>query len=301
VLLLLLSTLLAAQAREVAITIDDLPMAQSGPCTLDKLRPHTEQLLAPIREQRIPVTAFVIGANCPDIARDDRRDLLRMWQQAGAEIANHTFSHRTLNSMPIADYEQDILRNDRDLKSLLGLDRVRYFRWPMLHAGETPEIKERLEKFLAANAYTEAPVTYDNADWMFAYVYAQALAANNTALAERVRAAYVPYMRSVIEFFEVRSVEVVGREFPQVLLMHSNALNARMLPDLLAMLREREYRFISLEQALRDPAYRLPNQYAGPGGISWIHRWSMTKGMKGRGEPDEPEWLRREYKRMSAR
>jgi peptidoglycan-N-acetylglucosamine deacetylase len=298
-----LLVLAAAQAREVAVTIDDLPMAQSGPgaCAIDALRPLTERLLTPIREQKIPVTAFVVGANCPDLTREDRRQILRVWQQAGAEIGNHTWSHRDLNIMPIAEYEQDILRNDRELKALLDADRIRYFRWPMLHAGKTVETKERLEKFLAAHGYREAPVTFDNSEWMFAYVYSAALGKGEKQLAERVRAGYVPYMRSVIEFFESRSVEVVGREFPQVLLIHANALNAAMLPELLGMLRQRGYRFVSLEEALRDPAYRLENRYAGPGGFSWLHRWSITKKMPNRGEPDEPEWLRREYDRLRAR
>jgi hypothetical protein len=91
---------------------------------------------------------------------------------------------------------------------------------------------------------------------------------------------------------------VVGREFPQVLLLHANHLNAELAPRLLAMLKQRGYQFISLEEAFRDPAYRLPNNYAGPGGFSWIHRWSMTKGMPNKGEPEPPAWLFEEYDRL---
>jgi hypothetical protein len=130
---------------------------------------------------------------------------------------------------------------------------------------------------------------------MFAYVYAEALRRNNTDLAQRIRESYVPYLESVIEFFERRSVEVIGRDFPQVMLLHANTLNASALGDILAMFRKRGYRFISLEQALKDPAYSTPDSYAGPGGFSWIHRWSKTKGMPGKGEPDEPSWLRDAY------
>jgi len=32
--------------------------------------------------------------------------------------------------------------------------------------------------------------------------------------------------------------------------------------------------------------------YVGPGGFSWIHRWSMTKGMKSKGEPEPAAWVR---------
>jgi hypothetical protein len=36
---------------------------------------------------------------------------------------------------------------------------------------------------------------------------------------------------------------------------------------------------VSLDHALADEAYGLPENYVGRGGFSWIHRWSITKGM----------------------
>jgi hypothetical protein len=97
-------------------------------------------------------------------------------------------------------------------------------------------------------------------------------------------------MESVVAFFEQRSIEVVGREFPQILLIHASQLNADLMPDLLAMFRRRGYTFVTLDHALSDPAYRLPEEYVGPNGFSWIHRWSKTKGMSPKGEPDPPAW-----------
>ena len=43
--------------------------------------------------------------------------------------------------------------------------------------------------------------------------------------------------------------------------------------------------------ALADDAYRLPEEYVGRGGFSWIHRWSKTKGLTAKGEPDPPAWV----------
>jgi hypothetical protein len=57
-------------------------------------------------------------------------------------------------------------------------------------------------------------------------------------------------------------------------------------------MKKRGYTFITLEQALEDPAYRLPDTYAGPQGLSWLHRWSISKGMKMNEEPREPQWIR---------
>jgi hypothetical protein len=64
------------------------------------------------------------------------------------------------------------------------------------------------------------------------------------------------------------------------------------MPELLAMFRRRGYDFITLEAALADPAYTLPEDYVGRGGFSWIHRWSMTKGLAPRAEPEPPDWVR---------
>ena len=162
---------------------------------------------------------------------------------------------------------------------------MRYFRHPFLHAGSTAETKAGLQRFLDDAGYRVAPVTIENRDYMYAALYTR------PEHRERAQLEYVPYMESVVEFFERRSVEVAGREFPQVLLIHANALNADLMPELLGMFRRRGYDFVSLETALADQAYRLPEQYVGRGGFSWIHRWSITKGMPNKGEPDPPAWV----------
>ena len=286
-------------ARQVAITIDDLPQ-QAGSCDPGAIRGLTSRLLEPFRAERIPVTGFVIGSRCgQQLGREGLLEILSLWLQAGADLGNHTWSHPDLNRTPLADYEADIVRNESVLKQALARHgrKLRYFRHPMLHAGRDLRTKLALEKFLARRGYRIAPVTLDNSDWMFAYVYARAKKHGDAALARRVMEAYLPYMESIFAFFERRSVDVVGRGIPQILLLHANELNAEAMPALLSMMRSRGYSFITLERALGDAAYRLPDRYAGPGGFSWVHRWSITKGMKPEGEPNEPEFIAQEYEK----
>jgi peptidoglycan/xylan/chitin deacetylase (PgdA/CDA1 family) len=219
-----------------------------------------------------------------------------MWMDAGAEIGNHTYSHRGLNNTPIEEYEADILAADEKLRRVTGRERIQFFRSPMLQTGPTPEVKQRLERFLVAHGWRQAPVTFDNSDWMFAYVLAGARERGDEETERRVRREYVPYLESTVAFFEKRGPEVVGRVFPQVLLLHANDLNAEMLGEVLAMLRRRGYEFVGLREALADAAYELENTYAGKGGFSWIHRWSMSQSEPRRGaEPDEPGWLVERY------
>ena len=51
----------------------------------------------------------------------------------------------------------------------------------------------------------------------------------------------------------------------------------------------------TLDTALADPAYRSADDYAGRNGFSWIHRWSRTKGMAPKGEPDPPQWVTKAF------
>ncbi|MCB1022277.1 MAG: polysaccharide deacetylase family protein [Bryobacterales bacterium] len=294
------SVALAQPERRIAMTIDDLPMAQSGAeaCEPQNLMPATKRLLAHFAEAQAPLTAFVITSQCPDLTVEQKLAALELWRKAGVELGNHTHSHKSLSRTPIAEYEQDILKADALLQEWTG-EPVRFFRWPMLHAGATPEDKQRLEAFLADHHFREAPVTFDNSDWMFANLYAHARRTGDADLEKRVRDAYVPYMESVLAFFEQSSNDLFGREIPQILLMHSNMLNADAAGDLLAMLRKRGYRFISLDEALEDPAYREPNSYVAANGISWLHRWHVTRGGKIEWEPDVPKWVQEAFEAMS--
>ena len=295
--ILLFAATAFAQSRQVAITIDDLPRTgDGGGRDLASIRKMTEKLLAPLRG--IPVIGFVNAGRAQRLGDTGLQTILKIWLDHGATLGNHSYSHPDLNNVPLDRYTADILEGEPAITRALG-HRPVYFRHPFLHAGNDATKKRGLSEFLAAHGYTVAPVTFDNSEWMFAAIYGNALG-RDAALAARVKHAYVPYMESVIAFFEERSKEVVGREFPQTLLIHASQLNADTMPDLLAMFRRRGYTFVSLEQALKDDSYRLPENYIGNGGFSWIHRWSLAKGMPNKGEPGEPAWITEEYQRANA-
>jgi peptidoglycan/xylan/chitin deacetylase (PgdA/CDA1 family) len=275
-------------AREVAITFDDLPRGGDSEGSTEADRAMTIKLLAPFQRDHIPVSGFVNECNRPD----ELRAILGLWIAAGADLGNHTCPHPDLNKTRVADFEYQITRGEVVTTELLG-QRPQYFRYPFLHTGDTPEVKGAVQKFVATRGYKNAPVTLDNNDYLFAAYYAKTLTSHNIPQAEHIRKEYVSYMESIFEFFEKRSVEVTGHEIRQILLLHANQLNADAISELMAMMRQRGYKMVSLTRALDDPAYSLPDTYVGTRGLSWIHRWSITKHMKPKKEPDEPEWIRK--------
>ena len=110
----------------------------------------------------------------------------------------------------------------------------------------------------------------------------------------QVSADYVPYMQAKFAFFERNTQELFGRDIRHILLLHANMLNADRFADLAAMLERRGYRFITLDRALEDSAYQSPDRFIGTGGITWLHRWALTKGMPKTffaGESDVPRYV----------
>jgi peptidoglycan-N-acetylglucosamine deacetylase len=281
----------AGQGRRVAITIDDLPRGgDGGPYELADMRTMTEKLLRPLHEQRIPVIGFVnAGRHTGD--GKGLREILDLWLDAGAELGNHSYSHLDINDVPLSAYTADILKGEPAIHSALvarGM-KLEFYRHPYLHTGPTVRIKKGLQQFLDQHGYRVAPVTLDDADYEFAVLY------QKPEFRERVRSEYVPYMESVVEFFERRSVEVTGHEISQILLIHASRMNADLMPQLLDMFRRRGYTFVPLARALEDPAYELPDNYVGRDGNSWIHRWSISKGMAPKDEPQPAEWVQKAY------
>jgi peptidoglycan/xylan/chitin deacetylase (PgdA/CDA1 family) len=286
----------ASPARTLALTIDDLPTISTSR-DIARQREITDGILAALQAADAPAIGFVNeGKLYENGALDSARvALLRQWLDAGRQLGNHTYSHPDLHATPLAEFQRDVLAGERVTRALLAERNAepRWFRHPFLHTGTSLETKRGLESFLAEHGYRVAPVTIDNYDYVFARAYDRALDAADSTAADSVARTYIAYMDTVTGFYEAQARAIVGHEPPQVLLLHANRLNAHHLDDLLAMLQGRGYGFVTIDEALEDSAYALPDEYVGPAGITWLHRWALTKGLRGifAGEPEVPAWI----------
>jgi peptidoglycan/xylan/chitin deacetylase (PgdA/CDA1 family) len=294
-------------ARKIAITFDDLP-AVSVPageaCDLTALKANTAKLLATLTSHSVPVTGFVNeGRICKSLGPEALPSLLNLWLDAGADLGNHTFSHVDLDLTTIDAYEADIVRGEAVTGKLLS-ERgrtLRYFRYPFLNTGRNQDIKTAIDSFLAKRGYTVAPVTIGSNEWMFAAIYADAKQRRDLDTMKLVTEAYIPYMAKVLSYFEHASWRLFGHEIRQVLLLHDNALNADSLDQLLAMLQSRGYRFVTLAEALEDPAYRTPDDYLGSDGFSCLLHWAEGEKMLMAPRPPEPAVIRNLYAQIATR
>jgi peptidoglycan/xylan/chitin deacetylase (PgdA/CDA1 family) len=285
-----------AVARRVAVTFDDLPMTgDGGRSTGEQVRENLKKIAAALTSNRVPAIGFVNEnkLNAPG-QREARTNALRGWLNAGLDLGNHTYSHKYFYDTPLAAFEMEVVNGEPVTKQLLKArgKKIRYFRHPFLNTGRTLAEKRAFEKFLAARGYAVAPVTIDNSEWIFAREYADALVKNDVEKARRVEAGYVPYMETMFEFYEQLSRDLFGREIPQILLVHANQLNGDHFAEMIEMMRRRGYQFITLDEALNDPAYNSRDDYVGAVGVSWLQRWLVTRGQAFRKEPYLPEYMR---------
>mgnify|MGYP000377280853 CR=1 FL=1 len=280
----------AQSSRTVAVTIDDLPVVSTR-SDLKNRQEITRKLLAHIKKAKVPAIGFI---NENKLYRGDERQaaeiaLLRLWLDAGLELGNHSYSHRSLNRIELADFQDDVIKGEVITRELLNAagKRPRYFRHPFLHTGRTLEVKSTFDRFLRERGYAVAPITFDNADYIFSRAYDIAFDKGDKKLMKEVGDAYVPYMEAKLDYWERQSLKLFGREVSQTLLIHANFINADYFDDLAEMFKRRGYKFVDLETAVRDEAYRNPDTYVGPAGISWLHRWALARGREFV-LPDEP-------------
>jgi len=287
-----------AQPRQIAVTIDDLPVASVLPTEFGRQRQITVALLAALQAHRVPAIGFVNEGKLVQNGMSEAQGtaLLESWVRAGMALGNHTHDHADLHTTPLPQMQAQVIDGERVTRRLLEASgkKLQFFRHPFLHTGLTLDARRQFEAFLTSKGYRVAPVTVDNYDYVFAAALDRAVARGDGALQAKILTEYPLYMERVVAYYEQQATALFGHEIKQTLIIHASALNARGFNALATMLERRGYRFITLEEALADPAYRTADTYVGPGGITWIHRWALTAGRTKPffdGEPLVPDWV----------
>jgi len=286
--------------KMIAVTIDDLPL-NGPPLPLPELRKMTNELTEKLQSNHVPAIGFVneiqLFENVGEV--DARIGLLETWLNHGMDLGNHTFSHLNLQTTPVADFEADVIRGETVTSQLLKArgKKLQYFRYPYLSTGAKLDTKVAIEKFLQDRHYKNAPVTVDAQDWWFVSVYAKAMKLGDLETAQRIATDYLAYTGKALEYSEKLSVELIGRPIRQILLMHSNQLNADQFDKVAKLINEHGYEFVPLSQALQDAAYSQRDDYVGDEGLGWFARWARTLAKPVQAQsPAEPKFVQELYK-----
>jgi beta-lactamase regulating signal transducer with metallopeptidase domain len=253
-------------------------------------------LITKLQQLKIPAIGFVNGSQISDGQKlyPVRANIIRSWRDAGLEVGIGSFKHVSFYNTPYDDYVAAVEKNENVTKKLLDEKNIpiRYFSYPYLNTGKNADDRDRFEQWLNARGVRSVKYTIDNNEWMYSYAYDMARNDNDVNTMNEIRSSFVHYMTKMFDHYEAYSKEMFGREIAQTMVLTPSRLVTDSADDLFGMIRGRGYRFVSMDDALSDEAYKTPESMFGEFGNSWFERWTYTQGRKLREEPAvDPEVL----------
>jgi peptidoglycan-N-acetylglucosamine deacetylase len=275
--LILAGTFVSAGAQQVAFTWDDLPAHSALPPGETRVE-IGKKIIAAMKDAHMPpVYGFVNGVQTENEPLST--PMLKEWRDAGLPLGSHTWSHMNLNQRPLADWEADVLKDEPILKSYMGDADWHWLRFPYLAEGDTAEKRDAARKFLAEHGYRIAAVTMSFADYMYNEPYARCVAKNDAAGIAQLEKSYLGAADAYLGYSRAMSKALYGRDIPYVLLMHVGALDARLLPRLLQLYRDRGVTFVSLEDVEKDPFYKNDLDLSLPGNPDSLEQAMSARGL----------------------
>jgi peptidoglycan-N-acetylglucosamine deacetylase len=267
-----------AWGQQMAVTIDDLPAHGALPAGMTRSQIADSILKTLKREGLPPVYGFINGGR--GVEDPDSPVVLQAWRKAEQPLGNHTWAHLDLNKETAEEFGTEVSRNEPLLESLMGKNDWHWLRYPFLHEGDTVEKRRAVRGWLFAHGYKIAEVSMDFEDYLWNAPYARCVAKHDAASIAKLHDSYLAVADQYYGVFRQLSQLVYGRDVKYVLLMHVGAFDARMLPELLKLYRAKGVKFISLPDAMSDPAYRDDPDIGEPNGGTFLELMLEKKKIK---------------------
>ncbi len=279
ILLLCLSSV--CQAKSIALSFDDGldPRNQPMACSWNS------SILEALLKAQIKSILFPAGKRIDTPAGFK---LVKDWGKAGHLIGSHTYSHFNYCSKQVTleQFIADTERNEALLKDLPGW--TKRLRFPYLKEGETAAKRDRFRSWLTNHGYESGAVSIDASDWYYNKRYLEWCKNHPGEDLSTFRSAYLNHLWNRTTYYDALSEEVLNRSVKHVILLHTNAINAAFLPDIIEMYKSNGWKIISPEEAYEDPVYtmKLTTLPAGEGIL-----WSLAKqqGISGLRYPAESD------------
>lgn len=254
---------------EIAITIDDFTWNKSVGLSPDD---RNRAILQALRAHGDLKAALFVA--CRNVQSDKGKELLSEWDRAGHLIANHSLSHKALNSkdVTVAVFTTDIAKCDEIIRDYSRFRKI--FRFPYLKEGDTAAKRDAVREFLEQNRYRNGHVTIDASDWAIDDRISARLNKDPAVDTKPYRDFYLAHMWERAQYYDDLSRKVLGRSVKHTILIHFNLLNAMFLGDLLEMFKNKGWKLIDAEEAFKDPVFQAAPKIV-PAGESLI--WALAK------------------------
>ncbi len=252
--------------KAFALTIDDLPIAAAPAVSAEEPGRIFTGILANLRRRTNSCIGFAVGAW---LRRPRHERLLSDFAGHGDLLCNHSHRHRPHEELTTMEFEEEVVAAER--VSYRWMKARRYFRFPYLRSGRTPEQRRDAMRVLKRLAYEAVPVTVDNKDWRYDRRYQKALSLHDRQGVETLAAAYLDYLTGSLTRFDELARTKLGRRPRHILVLHMNRINADCLDRFPSWCGRGGWAFVDPVIALEDQLYRMESRYFGERGVSWLY------------------------------
>jgi hypothetical protein len=267
---------------DLAVTVDDLPVHGPLPKGMD-WPGIARDYIGTLKHHGVPEAWGFVNAR--RIAEQPASEAaLDAWRRAGYPLGNHGNSHLGLSQAPsLQAWQDDVAAGEPAIAARMRGQDWKVLRYPFLDAGKDPARHDGAAAWLKGRGYRIADVSVSFDDWAYTDTYARCRDKGDQGAIAAMKADYLKRVDQTIARTRAVSQRVYGRMIPQVLLTHLGAWSAATLPDVMARLDGAGARYVALDTAQGDPAYRAPSPRAGDGLL--MDRRAQDAGVKLDGLP----------------
>lgn len=267
-IIILFTTSSTTFASEISITMDD-PNTFESPLFTPAER--NQQILKALDKNKLKSILFVCGKK---VDNPEGKALLRSWNQRGHILANHTYSHLSINAdlANFASFRDDFLKAEPLIEKYANFRK--FFRFPFLKEGNSKERRDEMRSLLASKGYKNGYVTIDASDWYIDDRLRQKLLKDPSTDLLPYRDFYLKHILDRAIYYDDLAKKITGREIKHTLLIHHNLLNALFLNDLIQMFQKQGWKTISAKDAFQDPIFSSYPDIV-PAGESIV--WALAK------------------------
>jgi peptidoglycan/xylan/chitin deacetylase (PgdA/CDA1 family) len=243
---------------EIALTINGMIQSQSDAeeaidnwCEKEDTVENLDKVIQALREHQMPPTVdFVVGQSIDKM-------MVERWVQSGNFIGNMTYSRIKAKNRDPREFIADIRLNDEILEPFLTKKppAQKYFRYPRLKTSKDAQARDQIKEYLKNNGYIEAMATIDTPDSQFSSIYCAARARGDETCARLIKENYKMLLLDRTLKTRTAAKKRTGYDVKLILTVGMNQFTCDYLQEILTWYKNLGVRFISLDEALRDPLY----------------------------------------------
>jgi len=278
ILFILFLASVSAQAKvNIAVTVDDLPVSGIDVKGIDRVQ-IVEKFTKKLKQNKVKgVYGFLNGIQAVHQAK--RLEILKKWKEAGHYIGNHTWAHGGLSKLSVADYINEIEKNETLLIDFADtIKELKVFRYTYLEEGDTNEKRYGIRSYLKKRNYQVAQVTIDSLDWKWLEPFARCTEKGDKTGIQELKKTFIDFNVANMKYMDQLAKKIWGnKSIPHIYLLHLNAFTTDVLGELFQALKKNGASFVDSRKHIYDKFFEEDTAFLGTVGKNYIYQAQVSR------------------------